>query len=102
VKTLLVMAAVVAAGCTGSSHLTENFGKSYRETMRAQHTGDAALAKQAVKGLDSEEATIVASSYRKSLAPKGQTSDAQPEILYVAPQRDGGQTQLAPSVPQER
>jgi hypothetical protein len=102
VKRLLVIAAFAAAGCTGSTHLTENFGKSYRATMRAQHTGDA-VPKQAVKGLDSEEATIIASSYRKSLAPKGQTSEAQPEILYVAPQRgDGGRAQLAPSVPQER
>jgi hypothetical protein len=101
VKRLLVIAALAAAGCTGSIHLTESFGKSYRATMRAQHTGDA-VAKQAVKGLDSEEATIVASSYRHSLAAKGQTSELQPEILYVAPQHGDRQMQLAPSVPQER
>jgi hypothetical protein len=101
VKRLLVIAALAAVGCTGSTHLTKSFGKSYRATMRAHPTGDA-VAKQAVKGLDSEEATIIASSYRRSLAEKGQTSELQPEILYVAPQNENGRAQLAPSVPQER
>lgn len=92
------------AACTGSSHLTRTYGKSSRETWRAQRAGAGAIAQEAVKGLDSEEATIIATGYRESLAPQGTRSVAQPELLYVAPPDRGAAQapQLAPSVPRER
>ncbi len=88
-------------GCTSSRSLTRDHGKSYHATMDAQRASASGAATEAEKGLDAQEATIVANSYRQSLAPKGAKSDEQPEILYVAPQRQGT-AQLAPSVPKER
>jgi hypothetical protein len=100
----LMVIGLSLAACTRSSHLTAAYGKSFRETWRAQRAGDGAIAAQAVKGLDSEEATIVATGYRQSLAPQGTRSSAQPELLYVAPPDRGAPQapQLAPSVPRER
>ncbi|HYG67187.1 MAG TPA: hypothetical protein VD838_05985 [Anaeromyxobacteraceae bacterium] len=98
----ICLMAVSLAGCTASSHLTESYGKSFREVWRAQRAGDG-IPKAAVKGLDSEEATIIAGSYRQSLAPEETGAADAAEILYVAPPPRGGRgTKLAPSVPKER
>lgn len=101
-KIVVATMAVLLGACTGSSHLSNGYGRSFRSSWRAQHAAEGQQPKPAVKGLDSEEATIVASSYRTSLAPKGAKGE-EPEILYVAPpQRGDRQTKLAPSVPTER
>lgn len=87
-------------GCTGSRSLTADHGKSYRAALRVQRAGGDAVGKQAEKGLDAQESAIVASAYRASLMPEG-TKTKEPEILYVAPPRQGNAV-LAPSVPRER
>jgi hypothetical protein len=102
-RVLLVACMAGVWGCTGSSHMTESFGRSYRESLRVQRAGDG-VAKVAVKGLDSEEATIIATSYRQSLAPENAPLVDESQILLVAPQGRGGNgpAKLAPSVPPER
>jgi len=57
-----------------------------------------------VSGLDSQEAAIVAQTYRRSLAPKGARTDAKPQVLILQEDEHGRMAQpkaLAPSVPKE-
>ena len=94
----LAFAATVGSGCGhGNGH-----GESVRAALRAQ----AAPAKKhsnAIEGLDSQEAAIIARSYQRSLAPKGEKGPDE-NVIFVAPTSAGGARPqaLAPSVPNER
>ncbi|WP_242343567.1 hypothetical protein [Anaeromyxobacter terrae] len=104
-KTVVVAALVVlAAGCA-REHLTETHGRAMREIMTAQRANPAAPrgpAPAALDGLDSQEATIIAETYRKSLAPKGERVE-EPPVLLLSPQANRDrQRPLAPSVPPAR
>jgi len=93
----LAVAAAIGSGCGhGNGH-----GESVRAALRAQ----AAPAKKhtnAVEGLDSQEAAIIARSYHRTLAPKGEKGPDE-SVILVAPTPAGGRPQaLAPSVPNER
>jgi hypothetical protein len=97
----LALAVLVSAG-TGCSH-DSGYGESYRAALRAQ----AAPAKKhtnAVEGLDSQEAAIVARTYHRSLAPKDVKPTAEDNVILVAPTNSSGTraAPLAPSVPSER
>ncbi|WP_242333430.1 MULTISPECIES: hypothetical protein [unclassified Anaeromyxobacter] len=104
-KTLVFTAlAALAAGCA-REHLTETHGRAMREIFVAQQANPGAPrvpAPAALNGLDSQEATIIAETYRKSLAPKGEKVE-EPQVLMLTPQttRDR-QRPLAPSVPPSR
>ncbi len=103
VGTVLGIAALAAAaGCSGPGHMTRAHGRAYGAYFQRQAASAGAHA-QAEKGLDSEEAAIVADAYRKSLAPKGTREDEGSQVLLVAPPPRGGQraAPLAPSVPKE-
>lgn len=99
---VVVMVAALAAACSGPRHMSRAHGVAYRAHFERQAANPAAQ-ERAEKGLDSEEAGIVANSYRRSLAPKGTRETAQPEVLLVAPPPSGGArpTPLAPSVPKD-
>ena len=61
------------AGCSGNPHLTREHGRSYRAFLERQAFHRAAATppyQEAEKGLDAQEAAIVARSYRQGLAPK--------------------------------
>jgi type IV pilus biogenesis protein CpaD/CtpE len=101
-KTIVLTAVVVlAAGCA-REHLTETHGRSMRETFTAQQANPGAprgSAPAALNGLDSQEATIIAETYRRSLAPKGERIE-EPPVLLLSPQANRGmQRPLPPSVP---
>ncbi|ABS28140.1 hypothetical protein [Anaeromyxobacter sp. Fw109-5] len=106
-KTVVVAALVVlAAGCA-REHLTETHGKSMRESFAVQRANPDAPRRgpppKALTGLDSQEATIIAETYRKSLAPEG-TAVEEPEVLLIAPPQSTRQRPqaLPPSVPPSR
>jgi hypothetical protein len=102
VGVILVFAALAAAGCSGPKHMSRNHGKAFRAHFERQVANPAAL-EEAEKGLDSEEAAIVAGAYRRSLAPKNARDEDQSEVLLLAAPPRGGERQapLAPSVPKE-
>jgi hypothetical protein len=84
-----LLAACAAGGCS-RAHLTSSHGRSYHETFAAQDANPNRKDTKPVHGLDSQEAAIIAGSYRKALAPKADSSGTQPQLLMVAPQRGGG------------
>ena len=98
VAILLALMGSLAGACVTHPPL----GGSVRAALHAQ----AAAPKKptgSVEGLDSQEAAIIARSYHKSLAPKGEAAPSE-NVILVAPQSSSGrQAQpLAPSVPKER
>jgi hypothetical protein len=99
---VLIVIAVAGAGCEWrKQHLTPGFGSSYDAAFRAQAPPRKGGPARPADGLDSQEAAIIAETYRTSLAPK----DAKPRdepILIVAPPSPNGAPKLMPSVPQER
>lgn len=97
----MALAALAIPGCSSQSPLTRAHGRASAEYLKRQAVQPSAH-REAVKGLDSEEAAIVADTYRKGLAPKGARTDEDSQVLLVAPPRRGERpAPLAPSVPKE-
>jgi hypothetical protein len=94
-----LLAACAAGGCS-RAHLTSSHGRSYRETFAAQDANPNRKNTKSVHGLDSQEAAIIAGSYRKALAPKESSSAAAPQLLMVNQPRGGNEAASLPaSVP---
>jgi hypothetical protein len=91
----LALASVLAA-CAARPTMTQTQGRSYRAAFERQVASPQSHA-QPPSGLDSQEAGIVAESYRKSLAPEGKETKEEP-VLVITPQPKAGGP-LAPSVP---
>lgn len=95
----------LASGCA-REHLTETHGRATREIFARQAANPTPSPKgapppAALKGLDSQEATIIAEGFRRSLVPKGERLE-EPPVLLVGPRTDRQpQRPLAPSVPKQ-
>lgn len=95
--TLLVAGA--GPGC-GRAHLTETHGRSSRAVFAVQDASAGQARRAEIPpGLDSQEAGIIAESYRKSLAPKGTAVDEQPAVMILQEPSGPKPAPLAPSVP---
>jgi hypothetical protein len=83
----LALALVVGAGAgCARTHLTPSHGRAYHQAFAVQDANPDRKAKS-VHGLDAQEATIIAGSYRKAPAPKSDVAPGQNQLLMVAPQR---------------
>jgi hypothetical protein len=109
-RSSFVFFAVTLAGLlTGATacdraHLTASYGRAYEHAFAVQavNPGRAADAR-AVHGLDSQEAAIISSNYRRSLSPKDQSVADRPQLLMYSPRNGLHETNLPPpSVPSER
>ena len=102
----VVSFAILLVGCASRNHLTAGHGRSYRAAIARQAVNpEAGKQPVASKGLDSQEAAVIAQSYRQHLAPKGESGEAPPPMLLVAPSAlKGRQADYMPaaSVPPER
>jgi hypothetical protein len=102
-KSAALVLVISLIGCGARAHITPTQGESYSAAFAQQAPRPPKIAGP-VRGLDSQEAAIISSSYRRSLAPKAAEAKEEP-ILLVAPpsQQPGGYgMKLAPSVPSER
>jgi hypothetical protein len=89
----------MAVACAGRrKHLEADHGRSYQRAFAAQRSSAPGAPRQAVSGLESQEAAIISDGYRASLAPKEVKVKDEPYII-VAPQTRDRPQQLAPSVP---
>lgn len=96
---LVILLVALSAGCGWrKQHLIENYGGAYDEVFAAQ-AGPPRPATKAVSGLDSQEAAIVADTYRKSLAPQGERARDEPVIILQPQQRNERRELPPPSVP---
>jgi hypothetical protein len=97
---------VTIAGFGGSgcarTHLTASHGRAFHEAFAIQDANpNRKGTPKSVNGLDSQEASIIAGSYRRALAPKADVAPTGNQVL-MSPNRNGGLEAgaLAPSVPQ--
>ena len=108
--TLLAPLALVlllgAAGCD-RTYLGATHGRAYREVFARQAVDPLAGEKprntRVYQGLDSQEASIVAKTYRAGLAPKTAGDNQQSPMLLMAPRAGGGRDMgylPPPSVPE--
>jgi hypothetical protein len=96
--------ALALAACD-RTYMTPTWGKSFREAFTVQTVNPGRRAEaNAVHGLDSQEAAIIAGGYRRALSPKDESAANQTQLLMYSP-RGGVQNAGAmppPSVPNER
>ena len=92
-----------AAGCD-RAHLTASYGRAYDQAFAVQAVNPGRVAdSRAVHGLDSQEAAIISSNYRRSLSPKDQSQADRPQLLMYSPRTGLHDANLPPpSVPSER
>jgi hypothetical protein len=96
---LVLLAACAGAGCA-RTHLTASHGRAYHEVFTAQDANPNRKESKSVHGLDSQEAAIIAGSYRKALAPRSESGGQGNQLLMVAPPRAGNESANLPaSVP---
>ncbi|BDG08486.1 hypothetical protein [Anaeromyxobacter paludicola] len=102
-KLVLLVAFAALAGCGARQHITPTQGRAYGEALASQRARTPAAGQaQAVRGLDAQEADIIAQGYRQSLAPKDSKVKDEP-VLLIAPQQNvARQASLPPpSVPKQ-
>jgi len=98
---LATMLVALSPFACARAHLTETYGQSYSAFFALQAPSRPKVLGP-VSGLDSQEASIISGSYRKSIAPKDSQAKEQPLLIVAppSPQQGGysGMT-LPPSVP---
>lgn len=102
---VLALGALLLGACASRTHLSANHGRAYHQTQARQAVNPQAGEQTASRGLDPQEAAVVAQGYRKSLAAKGESSVPQEQMLIVAPSARAGRPadyMPAASVPGER
>jgi type IV pilus biogenesis protein CpaD/CtpE len=92
-----------AAGCADRLHMTPGHGRASQAAFAAQQANPQAAGKpRPLPGFDAQEAGVVSSNYRKSLAAKD-TQTRDQGLLMLAPPATGGQPYLPPaSVPEQK
>ena len=104
-RKLVLACALVGGGALGVGacsrvHITPTHGRAYHQIFAAQDANPDRKTNKSINGLDSQEASIIAGSYRKGLAPKVESANTGPQLLMVNPNRGGGaEAAMAPSVP---
>ncbi len=102
---VLALGVLLLPACAARTHLSPNHGRANHEAQARQAANPQAGERMATRGLDPQEAAVVAQAYRKSLAPKGDNTAGQEQMLIVAPSARAGRTgdyMPAASVPNER
>jgi hypothetical protein len=92
---------LLTLGACSRAHITPSHGRAFREAFAIQDANpNRGANKKSINGLDSQEAAIIAGSYRKALAPKGDVGNSGQQLLMVSPNHGGAAEVVAPSVPQ--
>jgi hypothetical protein len=83
----LALAALGSAGCFNRSHMSENYGRAYRQAFERQAvTPPSAVATSKFpKGLDALESGIVVETYRAQLAPKAGGASTDQGMILLSP-----------------
>ena len=100
--TPLAFALVFVGACASREHLTPTHGQSSRAIFHAQRVDPQAGDKpKPAVALDSEDARVISSTYRDSMAPKGKAApNESSRLILVAPQPNAAPAPMPPpSVP---
>jgi hypothetical protein len=93
----LLLLSLASAGCFNRTHLTDNYGRAYRQAFERQAVNpNAGASAKAPTGLDALEASIVVDTYRTQLSQKaGSNEGAAQQMILVSP--NAGQLGYSPS-----
>jgi hypothetical protein len=81
---LLGLGALATSGCFSRAHMTENYGRAYKQAFERQAVNPGAGAtSKTPKGLDALEAGIVVETYRKQLTPGGGGASATSDLPTI-------------------
>jgi hypothetical protein len=86
-------------GACSRAHITPSHGRAYHQAFAIQDANPNRGKATSIHGLDSQEAAIIAGSYRKALSPKAESTGNNGQLLMVNPNHGGGGGEVAPSVP---
>jgi hypothetical protein len=102
-KVAVLVLVVSLVNCAARAHITPTQGQAYTAAF-AQQAPHLPKIAGPVRGLDSQEAAIISSSYLRSLAPKTGQVKEEPILLVAPPSQQAGgyNMKLAPSVPSEK
>jgi cytochrome c556 len=102
VRVLMLFVVLSSLACADRTHMRRDYGEATRSAMTRQVVNPDAGTSAAGKGLDPQEAAILARTLRRSMTPKDQTPASEP-VFYVAPQaqRSRADDLPPPSVPNE-
>jgi hypothetical protein len=100
VKLAGVALVATLAACASRAHMWDASGRSYWAAFAQQTPQLKAPLKGPVSGLDSQEAAIIAQTYRRGLAPKAAQPREPPVLIVGQPSAEtGGYSMPPPSVP---
>ena len=77
----LGLVCLAGAGCFSRLHMSDTYGRSYKQAFARQAVNGGAASAKTPKGLDALEAGIVVETYRAQLAPKAAESSNESMIL---------------------
>jgi hypothetical protein len=83
----LVLLLVFLTGCASREHMRPDFGEKTKTYFAKQHVHQEASTKPPM-GLDSEEAAIVQSTYRKNLGKQSGAATKDPGAKVLLLQKD--------------
>ncbi len=101
-RTALALAALAAMALTGCArpHITASYARSSSAAFQTQAVPPQRTKRpDALLGLDSQEASIIANSYRKGIGGTQAPSSQRDQVLLVSPPGAEGRMPLLPSVP---
>jgi hypothetical protein len=101
-RTALFLAALATMPLSGCArqHITSTYARSNSATFRTQAVPPQRPKRpDALLGLDSQEASIIANSYRKGIGGTQAAPSQRDQVLIVSPSGQEGRMPLAPSVP---
>lgn len=101
----LAALAAGALGCADRTHLSAAHSRSFQQAFSSQMADPAAAQKpRDIRGLDSQEAAVIARTYRRSLGKEEMgTEERRPVLIMTAPRTRGADDRYMPppSVPPE-
>jgi hypothetical protein len=99
-KTLFVSFLMLgAAGCFNRSHMSDNYGRSYRQAFERQAANpNAGATAKSPQGLDALESSIVVENFRAQLATKGGSGDTSSQQMIVLSPNTGQVPLYTPSL----
>ncbi len=104
----LALGVALVGGACERAHLTASHGRANHDAFTRQvanpNAGTKPASDRMVQGLDSQEAAIVAKTYRRHLAPRDEEAASRSQMLYYnqrAPQAERNDLP-PPSVPMQR
>ena len=103
----LALGVALVGGACERAHLTASYGRANHDAFTRQMANPSAGTKPApatAQGLDSQEAAIVAKTYRRHLAPRDEEAASRSQMLYYNPRAPQAERNdmPPPSVPAQR